>query len=63
MEDKKVILLFSDLEGTILNEKEGRYAEEDMYGFLEQIERMQSITGAEVHIHLVSPVFEKQMGV
>lgn len=61
MEDKKVILLFSDLEGTILNDEEGRYAEEDMYGLLEQIERMQSITGAEVHIHLVSPVFEKQM--
>lgn len=61
MENKKVILIFSDLEGTILNESEGKYSEEDMCGFLEQVERMQSITGTEVHLHLVSPVFEKQM--
>lgn len=61
MEDKKVILLFSDLEGTILGEENGNYSEEKMNLFLEQIERIQKNTNTKVHIHLVSPVFEKQM--
>lgn len=61
MEEKKVILLFSDLEGTILSEEKGEYSEEEMNLFLEQIDRMQKSTNTKVHIHLVSPVFEKQM--
>lgn len=58
--DKK-ILLFSDLEGTILRESDGEYDYEAMYNFLTQIDRLQQITGAEVNLHLVSPIYQKQM--
>lgn len=58
--DKK-ILLFSDLEGTILRESDGKYDDEAMYNFLTQIDRLQQITGAEVNLHLVSPIYQKQM--
>lgn len=61
MKDKKVILLFSDLEGTILGEENGNYSEEEMNLFLEQIDRMQKSTNTKIHLHLVSPVFESQM--
>ena len=55
------ILLFSDLEGTILKEEYGDYNKEDMYEFLAQIDRLQQLTGASVNIHLVSPIYRKQM--
>ena len=58
--DKK-ILLFSDLEGTILRESDGKYDKEDMYNFLEQIDRLQQLTGTKVNIHLVSPIYKEQM--
>ena len=58
--DKK-ILLFSDLEGTILREEDGKYDDEAMYNFLVQIDRLQQLTEAEVNLHLVSPIYQKQM--
>lgn len=61
MRKDKKILLFSDLEGTILRESDGEYDKEAMYNFLAQIDRLQQLTGAEVHIHLVSPIYRKQM--
>lgn len=61
MENRKIILLFSDLEGTILNEKDGTYNDEDMYHFLEQIDKLQDITGARINIHLVSPIYLHEM--
>lgn len=61
MNKRKIILLFSDLEGTILNEQDGTFSPEDMYQFLLQIEQLQQLTGAKVNMHLVSPVYPKQM--
>lgn len=61
MRKDKKILLFSDLEGTILREIDGKYDKEAMYNFLAQIDRLQQLADAEVHIHLVSPVYRKQM--
>lgn len=61
MNKNKKILLFSDLEGTILKEEYGDYNKEDMYEFLAQIDRLQQLTGASVNIHLVSPIYRKQM--
>lgn len=61
MNKQKIILLFSDLEGTILRELDGQYSDEDMNAFLSQIDELQKLTEAEVHLHLVSPVYIKQM--
>lgn len=58
--DKKIIL-FSDLEGTILRESDGEYDKEAMYAFLTQIDILQQLTNANVNIHLVSPIYRKQM--
>lgn len=57
----KKILLFSDLEGTILREADGKYDKEAMYNFLAQINKLQQLTGAEVKMHLVSPINMEQM--
>ncbi len=57
----KTILIFSDLEGTILREEDGQYDETEMQKFLAQIDKMQQLTGAQVKIHLVSPVFKDVM--
>lgn len=61
MEKEKIILLFSDLEGTILREADGEYDDESMYNFLSQIDRLQQLTGASVNMHLVSPVYKEMM--
>lgn len=61
MEKKKIVLLFLDLEGTILREEDGLYDDEEMYYFLEQIDKLQKNTNAQVKIHLVSPVYKDVM--
>ncbi len=61
MKKEKVILLFSDLEGTILREEDGQFDPETMYQFLGQLEKLQELTGAKVNIHLVSPVYKNHM--
>ena len=61
MKKQKTILLFSDLEGTILREEDSKINPEAMYNFLSQIDKMQKLTGASVNIHLVSPVYREQM--
>ena len=61
MEKKKIILLFLDLEGTILREEDGLYDDEEMYYFLEQIDKLQKSTNAQVKMHLVSPVYKDVM--
>ena len=61
MEEEKIILLFSDLEGTILRELDGKYSDEDMYMFLQQLDELQNLTNARVKLHLVSPVYKDQM--
>lgn len=61
MEKKKIILLFLDLEGTILREVDGEYDDEEMYCFLEQIDMLQKNTDSQVNMHLVSPVYKDVM--
>lgn len=57
----KTILIFSDLEGTILREEDGQYDENEMQEFIAQVDKMQQIAEAQVKIHLVSPVFKDVM--
>ena len=61
MKKENIILLFSDLEGTILNEADGEYSDENMFRFLEQIDQLQKETNARVKIHIVSPIYMNQM--
>lgn len=61
MKKQRNILLFLDLEGTILRETDGEYDPEAMYQFLGQLDNLQSLTDAHVNLHLVSPVYKKQM--
>lgn len=57
----KVILMYSDLEGTLLREKDSEYGKEELNEFLSQIDKLQQQTGATVQFHLVSPVDESFM--
>lgn len=57
----KITLLFTDLEGTLVNTHTGNFEPQDMYAFLSKIQRLQDLTGTKVHIHLVSPMYLKQM--
>ena len=58
---EKIILIYSDLEGTILREEDGKFDEGEMHEFLAQIDRLQQQTNARVQIHLVSPIDETFM--
>lgn len=57
----KNILIFSDLEGTLLREEDGKYDEKEMFQLLEQIARLEEIENGKARIHIVSPVFVSQM--
>lgn len=59
MENKKDILLFLDLEGTLLSEKTGKFEQDDMLSLLGEIDKLEEITKAKVHIGILSPVFKK----
>lgn len=61
MKKRKIILLFSDLEGTILREEDGEFDDEKMHEFLRQLDKLQQLTDGEIHMHLVSPVYMSQM--
>ena len=54
--NNKVILMFCDLEGTLLNEKKGTLDGRKLFKFLDQINKMQQITKATVYLHLLSPI-------
>lgn len=60
-EKQKIIILYSDLEGTILRESDGEYDDADMYDFLSQLDKLQQLTGATVQMHIVSPIDQKAM--
>ncbi len=57
----KSIILFTDLEGTILRESDGQYDEDEMYQFLLMIDKLQKVSGMTVDIHIVSPMLPEMM--
>lgn len=58
---KSVILYFTDLEGTILREKDGKYDPGELQIFLQQLSDLQENLDAKVKINIVSPVFMEHM--
>lgn len=61
MDEKKQILVFFDLEGTIIEEELGEINNEKIRGILNSLNRLEENTGTKVNIHIVSPVFIEQM--
>lgn len=49
-------IIFSDLEGTILREKDRSYSDEDMFNFLKTLNLFNTLTESSPQIHLVSPI-------
>lgn len=61
MNDKDIIMLFLDLEGTIIDEETGEMKADKIEGLLNQLNKLETNVGAKVNIHIVSPVFIDQM--
>lgn len=61
MDEKKQILVFFDLEGTIIEEELGDINKEKIKEILNSLNRLEENTNAKVNIHIVSPVFIEQM--
>lgn len=61
MDEKKQILVFFDLEGTIIEEELGEINKEKIKEILNSLNRLEENTNAKVNIHIVSPVFIEQM--
>ena len=59
--NNKVVLMFCDLEGTLLNEKNGTLDGRKLSRFLDQINKIQQTTKSTVHLHLLSPIPLKMM--
>ena len=57
MDDKKEIMVFLDLEGTIIEEELGQVNNDKINEILVSISKMEEVTGCKVNIHIVSPVF------
>lgn len=58
---KNNILIFTDLEGTLLRESDGAYDEEEMYKFISAINELQKELDQKAYIHIVSPMTTKMM--
>lgn len=58
---KSDIVIFTDLEGTILREIDGKYDETEMFQFLRQINRLEKLEDATAQIHILSPMTVDQM--
>lgn len=58
---KSDIVIFTDLEGTILREIDGKYDETVMFQFLRQINRLEKLEDATAQIHILSPMMVDQM--
>lgn len=58
---KKQITIFTDLEGTLLSEETGKFTKEAYIKFLQEIQRIKKATQKEVNIHIVSPMFPRDM--
>lgn len=61
MEDKKEIMIFFDLEGTLIEEELGEVNVEKINGVLDSISKLEEVTGSKVNLHVVSPVSIKDM--
>lgn len=61
MENKKEIMIFFDLEGTLIEEELGDVNVEKINGVLESISKLEEITDSKVNLHVVSPVSIKDM--
>lgn len=58
---KSDIVIFTDLEGTILRDIDGKYDETEMFQFLRQINRLEKLEDATAQIHILSPMMVDQM--
>ena len=58
---KSDIVIFTDVEGTILREIDGKYDETVMFQFLRQINRLEKLEDATAQIHILSPMTVDQM--
>ena len=54
--NNKAILMFCDLEGTLLNEKNGTLDARKLFRFFDQINKIQQTTKSTVYLHLLSPI-------
>ena len=54
--NRNIILLFMDMEGTLLSEETGKINREDFEMLLDQINELQKETNAQVKINLISPI-------
>lgn len=61
MEEKKIIMFFLDLEGTIIDEESGEMQKDKIESLLESLNRLEQMTGSIVNMHIVSPVFIHDM--
>lgn len=60
MIDKK-ILFFTDLEGTILRDSDGKFDELDFYDLVTELEELGKLTHSSTEMRLVSPIGFKRM--
>lgn len=58
---KSNIIIFTDLEGTMLRDIDGEYDEKEMFQLLQQINRLEKLEGATTQIHILSPMTVDQM--
>ena len=58
---KSNIIIFTDLEGTMLRDIDGEYDEKEMFQLLQQINRLEKLEGATAQIHILSPMTVDQM--
>ena len=54
--NNKAILMFCDLEGTLLNEKNVTLDARKLFRFFDQINKIQQTTKSTVYLHLLSPI-------
>ena len=58
---RDTIFYFTDLEGTILREEDGKFDKEEFKKLLEQLAKLQESLNATVKINIVSPIYMDQM--
>lgn len=58
---RDTIYFFTDLEGTILRENDGKFDKEEFKKLLEQLAKLQESLNATVKINIVSPIYMDQM--